>query len=98
MIYICQEPALKKGKNRGNRARRNALMSDGGTLPGPGDKGTKKGVGIKRCPKCNGNIFFERDDSISIRSQPTEWRGWCLQCGYTLYLSDREMQKEEVAL
>jgi hypothetical protein len=98
MISVCQEPALKKGKNRGNRTRRNVVMSARTNSPCLGEKGKRKGAGIERCPKCNGNIFFERDESTSIRSQPTEWRGWCLQCGYTLYLSDRQMQKEEVVL
>ena len=29
----------------------------------------------KRCPKCGGNIYLEKDQSI--------WYQQCLQCGYT---------------
>jgi len=41
---------------------------------------------LKRCPKCNGNIFFERDDSVRSEEHPSAWYGWCLQCGFTLYM------------
>jgi uncharacterized protein (DUF983 family) len=44
---------------------------------------TKCGFTNKRCPKCGGNIFVDRD-----------FRGWyeqCLQCGYSSDLA--ELQK-----
>ena len=45
---------------------------------------------IKRCPKCNGNIFFERDNDVSSEEHPLAWYGWCLQFGFTLYLKAQE--------
>jgi predicted nucleic-acid-binding Zn-ribbon protein len=46
----------------------------------------KKGTIKKRCPKCGGNMFFQRDESIGYKSEYYQWCGWCLQCGYTLYV------------
>lgn len=53
------------------------------------------GFSARRCPRCNGNIFFERNDSVSPEERPREWYGWCLQCGYTLYLRADTVLKEE---
>jgi predicted nucleic-acid-binding Zn-ribbon protein len=55
-----------------------------------------KGSGARRCPKCNGNIFWERDDSIRSGGQSYGWNGWCLQCGYMVYLKASEMITGEV--
>ena len=49
----------------------------------------------KRCPKCNGNIFFEPDDSIGYKGQPRAWQGWCLQCGYMMYLREARPNTEQ---
>ncbi len=51
---------------------------------------------IGRCPKCKGNIFFEPDSSVSYKGQPRAWQGWCLQCGYTLYLQADMVSAEEL--
>ena len=54
-----------------------------------------KGRNAMRCPKCHGNIFLERDDSIRSRGQSYGWNGWCLQCGYMIYLKADELLPEE---
>ncbi len=38
------------------------------------------------CPKCKGNVFFERNTSYNFEKKHYERTGWCLQCGYTVYL------------
>lgn len=43
----------------------------------------RRGFTNRRCPKCNGNIYFESDGSGD--SKPDTYTGWCLQCGYVLY-------------
>ena len=40
----------------------------------------KGGFTRKRCPKCGGNVYLDRD----LRS----WYEGCLQCGYTADLPD----------
>jgi predicted nucleic-acid-binding Zn-ribbon protein len=54
----------------------------------------KRGTSKKRCPKCGGNMFFQRDYSIGFRDESYQWYGWCLQCGYTLYLKPNTVSKE----
>ena len=44
----------------------------------------KKGVSNVRCPKCNGNIFFDSSNG-RITGQQDDSTGWCLQCGYIMY-------------
>ena len=56
----------------------------------------KRGFSIRRCPKCNGNIFFDCDESIGSKEHKHGWYGWCLQCGYTLYLPADEVPAEEL--
>jgi len=51
---------------------------------------------IRRCPKCNGNIFFEPDYDTGLKEQARSWHGWCLQCGYTLYLRADHALTEEI--
>ncbi|MBN2239229.1 MAG: hypothetical protein JW712_05610 [Dehalococcoidales bacterium] len=46
----------------------------------------KMGQGSSKCPKCNGNVFFERSVSYNYEKQQNERAGWCLQCGFTVYL------------
>ena len=41
---------------------------------------TRSGFTRKRCTKCGGNIFMDRDTS--------GWFEQCLQCGRNYYLSD----------
>jgi predicted nucleic-acid-binding Zn-ribbon protein len=39
------------------------------------------------CPKCKGNVFFERNVNYNFEKKQYEKTGWCLQCGYTVYLT-----------
>ena len=43
------------------------------------------------CPKCNGNIFFENEGCDRYDKRADNWTGWCLQCGYTLYIKNGVM-------
>ncbi|MFC1947409.1 hypothetical protein ACFLXY_05765 [Chloroflexota bacterium] len=56
----------------------------------------KKGYSNVRCPKCNGNIFF--DASIgSIVGQQDDSTGWCLQCGYIMYSHKDRILAEQLS-
>jgi len=56
----------------------------------------KKGYSNVRCPKCNGNIFFD-GNSKSIAGQQDDATGWCLQCGYIMYSKRDRILAEELA-
>ncbi|MFC1920119.1 hypothetical protein ACFLYQ_00160 [Chloroflexota bacterium] len=56
----------------------------------------KKGFSKQHCPKCNGNIYLEPDYSFGINEREYGWQGWCLQCGYTLYLRTKTKSSEKM--
>ena len=60
-------------------------------------KRVKRGCSNMVCPKCRGNIFFDRETSYSYLRQQNEWTGWCLQCGYTIYLREETTSENTVA-
>ncbi len=55
----------------------------------------KKGFSNVRCPKCNGNVFFEGSNRNIVELQD-ELTGWCLQCGYTVYPKRDRILAEEL--
>ena len=55
-----------------------------------------KGHGKISCPKCNGNVFFERSINYNYEKQQHERTGWCLQCGFTVYLRVETAESEKV--
>lgn len=57
------------------------------------DHTVKKGYSNVRCPKCNGNIFFDG----STAEQQKDSTGWCLQCGYIMYSKRDRILAEELA-
>jgi predicted nucleic-acid-binding Zn-ribbon protein len=57
----------------------------------------KRGLSNIVCPKCRGNIFFDQETNYSYARQQNEWTGWCLQCGYTLYLRVDNPVEEKVS-
>lgn len=58
----------------------------------------KIGFTKKRCPKCNGNIFIDRDSHVDSEEEYNGWYEWCLQCGYTRYLKPTTVLMEEFKL
>ena len=56
----------------------------------------KKGYSSVRCPKCNGNIFFDSGNG-GITGQQGDSTGWCLQCGYIMYSKKDRILAEELA-
>ena len=56
----------------------------------------KNGYSNVRCPKCNGNIFFDNRNG-SIAGQQDDATGWCLQCGYIMYSKRDRILAEELA-
>ena len=59
-------------------------------------KTVKKGYSNVRCPKCNGNIFFD-GGSGGLSGQQDDSTGWCLQCGYIMYSKKDKILAEELA-
>ena len=58
------------------------------------DHTVKSGYSNVRCPKCNGNIFFDGRNG-STAGQQDDSTGWCLQCGFIMYSNkDRILAKE----
>ena len=45
----------------------------------------KRGFNGRRCPKCNGNFFVDRDNDFGSGGEHG-WYEWCLQCSYMRYL------------
>ena len=55
----------------------------------------KKGYSHVRCPKCNGNIFFDGSSGSKV-GQQDDSTGWCLQCGYIMYSNKDRMLAEQL--
>ncbi len=55
----------------------------------------RKGFTNRRCPKCGGNIFVERDNDTGIAEDYHGWYEWCLQCGFRRYLKPTTLPMEE---
>ncbi len=54
----------------------------------------KNTTGKMSCPKCKGNVFFERNVNYNFEKKQYEKTGWCLQCGYTVYLTVENTDKQ----
>lgn len=48
----------------------------------------KSSPATRRCPKCNGNLFVNRDEKDN-------WYLECLQCSYTIELVIENKKKEK---
>lgn len=59
------------------------------------DQKVKRGYSGVRCPKCNGNIFFDgSNENLAVQQDNTT--GWCLQCGYVMYPERDRIVAEEL--
>ena len=60
------------------------------------EHGMRSGFTKRHCPKCNGNIFINRDESDSgFGRNRYGWDEWCLQCGYTHHVQPGTVLTEE---
>jgi hypothetical protein len=79
-----------------NRYRIKSSYPDKITISKVGNHTVKKGYSNVRCPKCNGNIFFDGSSGSTARQQD-ESTGWCLQCGYIMYTNRDRILAEQLA-
>jgi transposase-like protein len=54
----------------------------------------KRGFTRRRCPKCNGNFFVDRDNDFGTGGEHG-WYEWCLQCSYVCYMEPAAILMEK---